>query len=322
MTNTVLITSRSFGSGGYDGLRVLRDAGLEPVFRTPTHDLDELGSALADAVAWIAGTGRVTGDHLHAAPSLRLIARYGVGFDAVDLDAAREHGVTVTNTPGANSDSVADLAVAMTLSGLRGTQRGDLAVRDGDWSAVRGREIRGENVGVVGFGRIGRGYAERIHALGGRILVFDPFLPADVELPPFARRVTDIADIAACAAVSLHSPGGECLIDDHWLEQARDIVLVNTARADLVDEDAVARGLRTGSLFAYCADTLGVETGTNGSPLLADDLRHAVTITPHAGAQTVQAIDRMTQMSTEDVVTFLRGDEPRNVVLGTRKEAK
>ncbi|MCR2762822.1 hydroxyacid dehydrogenase [Microbacterium sp. zg.B48] len=310
MSAVVLVTSRSFGSGTFDGPGLLSAAGYRVIVKPPTHDLADLADTLPEAVAWIAGTGPIGADHFATAPALRILARYGVGVDAVDLAAAVERGIPVTNTPGANSESVADLALTSILAGLRGISAGDAAVRRGDWGASRGREISGQRIGIVGFGRIGRALATRVIALGADVLAFDPYLPADAPLPDRVTRAHALSDLASCAAVSLHSPGGEQIIGPEWLALARESVLVNTARADLVDEAEVAAALRAGGLAAYHADTLGSESAETSSPLLSEDLVGRVCITPHWGAQTIQAIDRMTQMSTEDVLAVLAGRVP------------
>lgn len=315
MTSTVLVTSRSFGSGSVDLVSALEAASCEVVFGDPHHNPDSLGPLLARADAWIAGTSPVTAGLLAQAPRLAVVARYGVGFDSVDLAAAEKSGIVVTNTPGANSASVADLALALLLGCLRTVKVGDRAVRSGDWSAVRGREIDGLEVGVAGFGRIGRLFAERVRALGARVLAFDPFLTSDEELPDGYRRAEDVAELASCGAVSLHAPGGATIVDATWLERADGLALVNTARADLVDEDAVAAALRDGRLASYSADTLASEAvGASRGPLLAEDLAGRVVITPHLGAQTVQAIDRMGFGAVANVLAVLGGDPPPNPV--------
>lgn len=315
----VLVTSRSFGSGLMDTEKMLLDAGLTVVRRGSTHQLSELKDDLADVEAWIAGTGMITAAHLDLAPKLKVIARYGVGYDAVDLNAAAARGIIVTNTPGANSESVADLALALLLGGLRTTSQGDTAVRKGDWGVIRGREIKGSRIGIAGFGRIGRALAERIVALGGTVLAYDPFLDSSAEVPSGCSVAGSFAELSACDAVSLHVPGGQCLIDQAWLDQAQNVVLINTARADLVDENAVAAALGSASLAAYGADTLdGEGRDSSASPLLDPMLRGRVTVTPHLGAQTVQAVDRMGAGAVQNTIQVLRGLDPLNPVFETR----
>jgi D-3-phosphoglycerate dehydrogenase len=307
----ILVTSRSFSGGDLD-LESRATAAGHTVVRGPAHhDLEQLRPMLKDADAWIAGTGPVTREHLVAAPALKIVARYGVGFEAVDVAAAAELGIPVTNTPGANANAVADHAVGLMLAGLRHVVDGDRRVRDGDWAVRRGRELGFATVGIVGFGRIGQGVAQRLSGFGTRVLASDPFLPADAVRAAGAEPV-DVDELFRTAAViTLHAPGGQQLVDAERLAGMRPgTVLVNTARPDLVDETEVARALRDGILAAYVADTLDGDTAAGASPLLEADLADRVVVTPHLGAQTTQAVDNMGSMSLDDVIAVLRGDEP------------
>lgn len=311
----ILVTSRSFSDGDLDLVSRAAQAGHR-ILRGPAHhDLDELRSLLHGADAWIAGTGPITDKHLDAAPKLKIIARYGVGTESVDLDAARRRGIPVTNTPGANADAVADHAVGLMLTALRFVADGDRRVREGDWAVRRGRELGAATVGIVGFGRIGQGVAKRLSGFGPRIVAADPFLPTEaisahgaepVELDELFR----IADV-----ITLHAPGGQLLVDAGRLARMRrGTVLVNTARGDLVDEKAVAEALRDGILASFAADTLDGDTAAQASPLLAPALADRVIITPHLGAQTTQAVDNMGALSLDDVIAALTGSEPVHLV--------
>lgn len=305
--SAVLVTSRSFGRGALPLEGELAAAGFEIVRRDPAHDLDDLADVLPQAVGWIAGTGPVTAAHLDLAPRLRVVSRYGVGVDNVDLDEAVRRGVTVTNTPGANSDAVADHTVALMLAGLRGIPAADRRVRDGDWSGRQSRELRALTVGIVGLGRIGRGVAERLSGFHPRLIGTDPWVDA---ADPVFRSVapSDLARMAVEAdVVTLHAPGGQTVIDRDWLAAAdRPVLLVNTARADLVDEDAVAEALRRGRVSAYVADTLSTEGLDDlGSPLLAADLADRVIVTAHLAAQTREGVDRMGRMALDDLLAVL-----------------
>ncbi|MGN7978435.1 NAD(P)-dependent oxidoreductase [Microbacterium sp. 22195] len=314
----ILVTSRSFSDGDLDLVARATHAGHR-VMRGPSHhDLAELRPLLHGADAWIAGTGPVTEEHLAAAPKLKIIARYGVGYEAVDLDAAASRGIPVTNTPGANANAVADHALALILAALRTIPDGDRRVRAGDWSVRRGRELGAATVGIVGFGRIGQGVAKRLSGFGPRILASDPFLPADVIREAGAEPV-DLDELFRTAdVITLHAPGGQRLVDADRLDGVRPgTVLVNTARPDLVDEAALASALRDGTLAAYAADTLDGDTAAGDSPLLAAELADRVIVTPHLAAQTTQAVDNMGSVSLDDVIAVLRGDEPAHPVRRT-----
>jgi D-3-phosphoglycerate dehydrogenase len=316
VSGTVVVTSRSFSTGVVDLDARLESAGLAVVRAPATHDLEALRPILRDAVAWIAGTGPVTAAHLEAAPVLRVVARYGTGTDAVDLAAAAGAGVVVTNTPGANSEAVAEHAIALLFALLRGVPAGDRRVRRGDWSVSRGRQLAGSVAGVVGLGRIGRGTTHRLIALGCTVLAYDPYASDDDVLATGATPATLEQLRRSASVVSLHAPGGTPVVDDSWLSSCpADQVVVNTARADLVAEDAVARALREGRLAGYAADTLAAEAGSDSaSPLLADDLADRVLVTPHLGAQTREAVDTMGALAVDGVLAVLAGRSPAHPV--------
>ncbi|MCT1476917.1 phosphoglycerate dehydrogenase [Microbacterium sp. p3-SID336] len=311
----ILVTSRSFSDGDLDLVARAARAGHR-ILRGPAHhDLDELRVLLHGADAWIAGTGPVTDAHLAAAPKLRVVARYGVGTEAVDVAAARERGIPVTNTPGANADAVADHTLGLMLAALRRIPDGDRRVRAGDWGVRRGRELGAATVGIVGFGRIGQGVARRLSGFGPRVLAADPFLPADVVRAGGAEPVALDELFGTADVVTLHAPGGQRLLDAERLAgMRRGTVVVNTARGDLVDEQAVAEALRDGTLAGYAADTLDGDTAAHDSPLLAADLADRVIVTPHLGAQTTQAVDNMGSLSLDDVIAVLAGAEPAHPV--------
>lgn len=311
----VLVTSRSFSSGDLDLATELTEAGCTIVTGPSDHDLDALRPLLADAAAWIAGTGPVTAAHLDAAPQLRLVARYGVGVDAVDLDAAAERSVLVTNTPGANTGAVADHAVALMLAALRDVGPGDRGVRAGRWAVRRTRQLGGLTVGIVGLGRIGREVAARLRGFGSTVLGHDPWVPEEV-LRPLAVQPVDLDELARRSdLITLHAPGEQVVVGARFLGLTKPgLVLVNTARATLVDEAAVADALRANRLRTYAADVLGTEAGAADNPLLADDLLDRTLFTPHAAAQTVEAVDAMGRGAVDAVLAHLRGEAPPNLV--------
>ncbi len=312
----ILVTSRSFSDGDLDLVARAAQAGHR-ILRGPAHhDLDELRVLLHGADAWIAGTGPITDAHLDAAPKLKVIARYGVGTEAVDLEAARRRGIPVTNTPGANADAVADHATGLMLAALRFVPDGDRRVRDGDWGVRRGRELGAAVVGIVGFGRIGQGVAKRLSGFGPRVVAADPFLSAELIRANGAEPV-DVDELFRVAdVITLHAPGGQLLVDAGRLaHMRRGTALVNTARGDLVDESALAEALRDGILSAYAADTLDGDTAAQASPLLDPVLADRVIVTPHLGAQTTQAVDNMGSLSLDDVIAVLKGAEPTHPVI-------
>lgn len=307
---TVAVTTRSFGSGAADPAAYLASCGFRVERGHARHDLDALAPLLAEVVAWIAGTGPITAAHLDAAPGLRLVARYGVGIDAVDRQALARHDVLLTNTPGANTEAVADHAVGLMLAALRSTLAGDASLRGDGPAPGPGRELGTSTVGIVGYGAIGRAVHRRLRGFGANVLAHDPFIdPATVDV-----ELLDLEDLAARAEiVTLHAPPGpDPIVDEAFVSRLPEgAVIVNTARADLLDEAVVAEALVAGRVAALASDVLSTETGGD-SPLLGAP---HVTLTPHLAGQTVDAIDRMGMGAAEEVVRVVRdGLDPRHPV--------
>jgi D-3-phosphoglycerate dehydrogenase len=311
---SVVVTARSFGSGDADPASLLRKVGLRVARADPAHDHATLEETLPAAVAWIAGTSPVDDRHLAAAPNLKIVARHGTGYDAVDLAAAARRGVLVTNTPGANAEAVADHTVGLVLAALRHLVAGDRASREGVRPVLRGRELGALTVGIVGFGYIGRAVARRlIGGFGSRVLAYDPYIAPERAREAGVEPVGNLSGLARAADVlTLHMPGGGgAVVDAAFLSRMRPgAVLINTARGDLLDEEAVASALAEGRLAAAAVDVLGSEPATS-SPLV--DAPNAI-VTPHVAAQTTQAIDRMGMMAAEEVVRVLAGEAPRHPV--------
>ncbi|WP_219974448.1 phosphoglycerate dehydrogenase [Rubrobacter xylanophilus] len=316
----MIVTTRSFGTGSADPAALLESVGLEVVRSDPGHDLKALREPLARAVAWIAGTGPITKEHLAAAPGLRIIARYGVGVDSVDLRAAEERKIVVTNTPGANSEAVADHTITLILAALRHLLHADRSARRGEYPALRGRELGALTVGIVGFGRVGRAVSRRLAGgFGSRVLVYDPYVsPSEVERVG-AEPVYDLMVLAQLVDVlTLHVPGsGKAVVDVELLCRIRQgAVLINTARGDLVDEEAVASALEEGRLSAAAVDVLASEPALESPLLRAPN----TIVTPHIAAQTNEAIDRMGMEAAREVVRVVSGEAPLHPVIGPFQE--
>jgi len=314
----ILVTSRSFGDGDLDVHARAAEAGHTIVRGPAHHPLDDLAGVLPTVDAWIAGTGPITTAHLDLAPRLVVIARYGVGVEAVDVAAAIERGIVVSNTPGANAEAVADHTVGLALAALRSTVDGDRRVRSGDWTVRRGRELGASTVGIVGFGRIGRGVARRLQGFGSDVLATDPFVPAEDVRRAGAEPATLDEIFAKADVITLHAPGGQVIVDEERIARLRrGAVIVNCARPDLVDEPALAAALADGRVGAYAADVLTGDTAGHDSPLLDAALADRVVITPHLAAQTTQAVDNMGAMALENALAVLAGEPAPYAVTST-----
>lgn len=300
----VLVTPRSMGPGT-PAVRRLIEAGLDvrhgPQGRQPT--VAELGKLVPGCHGWIAGVEQIPGEVLTAATDLRVISRNGAGADAIDRRAADATGIEVRTAPGANARGVAELTLLLVLAALRHLPTTVAAVRDGRWERPKGRELRGRSVGLIGLGAIGRQVAELVLAMDAKVVAADPALtdevvPAGVTVAPVERL------LAACEIVSLHLPamaGGPLLTADMLARMPVGAVLVNTARAQLVDGTAVLAALESGHLAAYAVDAFEVEP-----PPVDALLRHPhVIATPHIGAATQESSARAADAAVTNLLDAL-----------------
>ena len=317
MAEKILITTRSFRKLEGPHQQMLRDAGYEIINSPYDHPASaaELADLVRDVVAVIMGVDDCTAEVIDAAESLRVISRYGVGLDNVDLDAATAAGVVVTNTPGANTVAVAELTLALLLALARHVPQQHDRVRAGSWSPVGGVELAGETLGLIGLGRIGREVARRAAAFDMRILYHDPVPPtAEITdgLGAEARPVDTL--LAESDFVSLHlplTPETRNLIDREALARMKPgAFLVNTARGGLVDETALYEALTGGRLAGAAFDVLAQEPPAD-SPLLKLE---NVIVTPHTGSATRQTTLRMGRMASANALAVMRGERPEHVV--------
>ncbi|MGW2262564.1 hydroxyacid dehydrogenase [Streptomyces sp. NPDC001780] len=251
-------------------------------------------------------TERVDGAMLRAAPRLRIVARHGVGVDTVDIGTARELGITVTTTPTANSRSVAEHAMALLLAVRRGI---GIAVRDeGDTrAAIRGRELSGATLGLIGFGRIAREVAAIAgQGFGMRVLAHDPMVPASVIKEAGVEPVDLPVLLSRADNLSLHVPLVETTRNlvglPELLALPEGAVVVNTSRGGVIDESALLDAVRRGHLAGAGLDVTAVEPLPPDHPLRDEP---SVVITPHTGAQTAEALRRMATEAADHIVAAL-----------------
>jgi D-3-phosphoglycerate dehydrogenase len=306
----VVVATRSFASTDPAPHALLERAGLTVIQPEAPPRGEELAALLSDADGLIVGAIPLTAAHFAAAPRLRVVAMHGVGVDHIDLAAARQHGVTVTNAPGSNDASVADLAVALMLACLRHLPAGDRAARDGCWGGIIGEELTGKTVGILGWGRIGRGVARRLAGFDVEIVAHDPYVSAS-EIEASGARAMALDDLLQTSdIVSLHLPltaETSNLLDARRLALMRpSAYLINTARGGIVDEEVLARRLREGHLRGAGLDCFAVEPPVD-NPLLE---LPSVVVSPHIGAQTREAVSRMGTMAATNVIRVLGGEEP------------
>lgn len=304
----VVVLARSFARASLEPLDVLYNANLKVEQKAnPEPENEEVVAELiGDAEAVIVGVDRIGRIVFERCPNLKVVSKHGVGVDNIDLEAARVRGVVVANAPGTNAESVADMALLLILSCARNLPLLLENVRKKDWSSsVLGVELEGKILGIVGLGRIGKGVAKRALGFGMEVVYYDPF----VEDETF-RRVS-LEELFACADfISLHAPltpETRHLVNEKLLSlMKKSAFLINTARGELVDEEALFRFLKEGRIAGVGLDVLSFEPPFE-SPLLA---LPNVIVTPHVAAHTKEANIKMGKIAALNVVRVLEGREP------------
>jgi len=284
----------------------MREAGLTLDEKTDL-SIEQLKSEIAnyDAIV-IRSATKLRAEIIDCATDLKLIVRAGVGLDNVDVPYAKEKGIEVRNTPAASSNSVAELALGHILSLARHIGRGTVSLKGGKWEKkqLKGVEIDGKTLGVVGIGRIGQSLARKAHALGMRVIAFDKFveespLPEIVTMLPFEELLQE-SDF-----ISLHIPFDPqvgATIGAEELSLMKDGVrIINCARGGVIDEAALADALASGKVAGAALDVFATESPNVNDALFAQE---NLSLTPHIGAATVEAQSRVGAEAAEIVIEF------------------
>ena len=302
------------------GLSLLEDFDVTILAeRPPTRD--ELLEAVRGASGVLStATEKMDGEVMDAAgEGLKVVANMAVGYDNIDVGAARERGIVVTNTPGVLDETTADVAFMLMLAAARRLGEGERLLRAGEWEwwgpkQLRGIDVWGKKLGIVGLGRIGRAVARRAKGFGMEILYHNRSRKEDVE-KELGARYLDLDDLLRESDfVSIHTPltdDTRHLIGERELGLMQDTsVLVNTSRGPVVDETALAGALEAGRIFAAGLDVYEEEPKVN--PKLLE--RENAVLAPHIGSATIETRDRMARLAAENLAAVLRGEEPKSPV--------
>jgi len=273
----------------------------------------ELPGLLAGTAAIVVRSRtKITKAVIDAATDLKVIARAGVGVDNIDVDAATAKRLPVVNAPAASTTAVAELALGHMLSLARHLPEAHESTRGGKWEKKRfeGSELHGKTLGLLGSGRIGGEVARLAQAFGMRTISYDPYLPAEVakqrnivlvDLDSLLRQSDFLSVHAALTPETRHLLGGEA-----FSKMKRTAQVVNCARGEIIDEAALSVALNAGTIAGAAVDVFSAEPPT-GSPLLTAPNIH---FTPHLGASTGEAQERVGETVAEDVLRVLRGEKP------------
>lgn len=300
-----------------DGVEFLRQQPDIVVVNSPAMSTDELKAEIADAEALIVRSKtRVTPEIIESARQLRVIGRAGAGVDNIDLEAATRRGIVVMNTPGGNSTSAAEHALALLLALARKIPFAHESLHQGDWnkSAFIGTEVQGKTLGILGLGKIGSVLARRAMGFEMKVLAYDPFVSEDyaadlgVELTPI-EQIFKTSDF-----ISLHLPLTEktrYLVRTETIRQMKDgVLLVNAARGGLINEDDLIEALNSGKIGGAALDVFENE------PNISHRLRETpnVILTPHIAGSTLEAQAKVGYDIAKQIVNFLKEDVIVNAV--------
>lgn len=275
--------------------------------------------AMTDAEIMILRVFKAPKEMMERNPNLKMIMRWGAGVDSVDLEAAGERGILVTNTPGANANAVSELAVMLMLAVGRKLLCHTENLNSGVWSKNTYLNssfcVHGKLVGVVGGGNIGRQVAVKVQAFGAEVQYFDTFrLPEETEKKLNMRFVPLEELIRASDIITLHVPLLDStyhMIGAEQIAQMKDgAILINTARGGLVDDHALAEAVRSGKLLGAGLDGVENEPLPAGDELLQDP---NIIVTPHIGGGTGDIADVIIPMLTKDINAFAAGQTPAHV---------
>ncbi len=316
-TYRVLVTPTSYGKGNPLLVEFLEGQVGEVVYNRTGRPLNEneLTELIADVDGCIAGLDQFSQAVIHAGKKLKVISRYGVGLDNIDLEAAKKKKIMITNTPGANASSVADLTIAFILLLCRQVCWSNEKVKGGEWPRTTGLGLEDKTVGLIGLGAIGKQVAQRLSGFGCRILVYD-VLPMDTWLDKHAASCVNLDTLLAESDfVSLHlpvTPQTENMVNASFLGKMKNgSFIVNTSRGELIDETALVQALQDKSIAGAGLDAFREEPLPKDHPL--QQFSQVIT-TPHMGAHTDSAVNAMGWMSTKDCLAALRGEKPQFVV--------
>ena len=309
----VLLTTTSFQDTPGVHHELLQKSGVEVVRERGPLPESRMLELAGQFDAFLCGDDAITRAVIEKSlPRLKVISKYGIGLDKIDVKCATEYKIPVLFTPGVNHTTVAEHTFSLMLASVRHLIASANAVTKGEWKRMTGHEIAGKTIAIIGLGRIGKEVAIRAKAFGMTIVGYDIYWPDTLSQEFGIKRYTDLKEIFKVAdIISLHtnlSDETRHMINKDSLKlMKKEAIIVNCARGELVDTEAMVEILKANPLFAYCTDVLDEEPPQKNHPLLG--LPNCI-ITPHIGSRTYESVQRQACCAVENLTLFLAGKPP------------
>ena len=311
----VLVTATNYSKYCQAGKKILENAGCE-ILENPhgrPYTFDELKEIVEDIDGVVVGVDDWNEDVFKLAPKLKGMARFGVGVDNIDLNAAKEHGIIVCNSPGINSSAVAEQAVAILLSLIRNIPEMNSAVRKGEWPRPMFHELKSRTIGFLGFGAIARNVAQRLAGFGPEMIAYDKYPNQEAADKLGVRLVSQEEVLKESDIISIHLPATDetkHLINKETIQQMKDgVYIVNTARGSIVNEADMAEALESGKAAGFGTDVFEHESIDLSGPLFKYDNYIA---TPHVSAETFENCETTSVVTARALLAVFEGREPEN----------
>lgn len=308
-----------------EGLEILRknfDVDVWTEYAPPSKEIIKERIKDADAILTML-SDKIDAEIINSAPKLKIIAQLAVGYDNIDLKAAKERGIYVTNTPDALTDASADFSFALMMAVSRRVVEADKYVRAGNWkvawhpSMMLGAPLRGTTLGIIGAGRIGQAMAKRGRGFDMRILYFNRSAKPEFEKECGAKRVELDELLKESDFVSLHVPLNDQtrgLINAEKLAlMKKTAYLISNARGPVIEEKALYEALKNHKIAGAALDVFCTEPTPADNPLLELD---NIVVAPHISSANTVTRTKMSVMNAEDITAVLMGKEPKNIVVG------
>ncbi len=309
----ILLTTTSYQDTPGPHHELLASLGCEVVTKRGPLSEAEMLEIAGDFDAFLCGDDAITRAVLEkSAPKLKILAKYGIGVDKIDVKAATEMGIPLSFCPGVNHTTVAEHTFALMLALFRHLVDEVNYVQDGKWKRLTGHEVMGKTIGIVGLGRIGKEVAIRAKAFGMKLVGFDLYWPEEFAQEYGVEKAESIEEVFKVAnVISLHT---------NLTEETRDmvcaksiatmqdnVIILNCARGELVNTEDMAEALELGKVGGYGADVLDLEPPPEDHLLLSAP---RCLITPHIGSRTYESVERQAMMATQNLANMLRGEKP------------